>query len=432
MPTIDSLSEREKEVAALLLKGRSNKQIAQELGVTTRTVEFHVTHIYEKLGVKSRAEALLRLNDAQLRESTGTTAAQPAVELRQPAVEKPAGSSENSESFTLSFRRKPVKKLLLIVALLIAVPCLAIGILWAGGLALFMRGPLVKSSNTIVVTSIPIEATYTPWVTPTPYEDTFTPTAPTSTPWTSPTEGVISDIVVQDLGSNRYRFEGVAFTLDPALSTGARGEVVLENRGTPDGPYWDIHPQYVRLTLENYPLSGTFWKPVISVYPVEDYRRLSPLAGETIDKLKARLEQKTQDPGVGVEANVIPFLPLINAGQGFHSNVKYLDFQNGTGIRFLALYAQYPAPVNNQELFYTYQALTADGKHLISITMPVSHPSLPASADALAIPTLQAIANEHGSYRAETYAMLNAQPASTFTPDLSRLDALVQSIQIDR
>lgn len=60
------LSEREKDVARILLQGKSNKQIALELGITTRTVEFHLRNIYTKLGVASRTEAILKLAERGL------------------------------------------------------------------------------------------------------------------------------------------------------------------------------------------------------------------------------------------------------------------------------------------------------------------------------------------------------------------------------
>jgi DNA-binding CsgD family transcriptional regulator len=64
-------SEREKEVINLLLTGKSNKQIGHALGISTRTVEFHLGNIYTKLNVKSRSEAIIILSSKQLRESTG-------------------------------------------------------------------------------------------------------------------------------------------------------------------------------------------------------------------------------------------------------------------------------------------------------------------------------------------------------------------------
>ena len=47
-------SEREKEVISLLLQGKSNKQMALELGIAQRTVEFHLGKIYTCLLYTSR------------------------------------------------------------------------------------------------------------------------------------------------------------------------------------------------------------------------------------------------------------------------------------------------------------------------------------------------------------------------------------------
>ena len=52
--SFDALSPREREVAALLAHGLSNRQIAQRLAVTERTVGAHVEHILDKTGFASR------------------------------------------------------------------------------------------------------------------------------------------------------------------------------------------------------------------------------------------------------------------------------------------------------------------------------------------------------------------------------------------
>lgn len=50
------LSERERQIAAALAGGATNRQAGRSLGITERTVETHVSHIMTKLGVRSRAE----------------------------------------------------------------------------------------------------------------------------------------------------------------------------------------------------------------------------------------------------------------------------------------------------------------------------------------------------------------------------------------
>ena len=51
------LSPRELQVARLLARGRSNKEIAAELVISQRTAEGHVERILAKLGFTSRAQA---------------------------------------------------------------------------------------------------------------------------------------------------------------------------------------------------------------------------------------------------------------------------------------------------------------------------------------------------------------------------------------
>lgn len=64
----NELSNREREVTNLLLEGKSNKQIASALGITVRTVEFHLKNIYEKLQVGSRVELVLKLGSSTVAE----------------------------------------------------------------------------------------------------------------------------------------------------------------------------------------------------------------------------------------------------------------------------------------------------------------------------------------------------------------------------
>jgi DNA-binding NarL/FixJ family response regulator len=54
-----TLTSREMEVLRLVSQGLSNDQVAHKLGLSVRTIEAHLTHIYNKLGVGSRTEAAL-------------------------------------------------------------------------------------------------------------------------------------------------------------------------------------------------------------------------------------------------------------------------------------------------------------------------------------------------------------------------------------
>jgi len=54
----DALSGRERAVLRLVADGMPNKQIARSLGITERTVKFHLTSIFNKLGADNRAQAV--------------------------------------------------------------------------------------------------------------------------------------------------------------------------------------------------------------------------------------------------------------------------------------------------------------------------------------------------------------------------------------
>lgn len=57
----ESLTPRETQVALAVAEGASNKEVAAALYLTPKTVEYHLTHVYRKLGLRSRAELVRRL-----------------------------------------------------------------------------------------------------------------------------------------------------------------------------------------------------------------------------------------------------------------------------------------------------------------------------------------------------------------------------------
>ncbi|UJF36211.1 response regulator transcription factor [Paenibacillus hexagrammi] len=54
--TYEALSEREREILALIAKGFSNKEIAEQLIISVKTVESHKSNVMEKLGLRTRPE----------------------------------------------------------------------------------------------------------------------------------------------------------------------------------------------------------------------------------------------------------------------------------------------------------------------------------------------------------------------------------------
>jgi len=65
-PGLAELSEREREVLALIGAGRSNSEIAGELYISMATVKTHVRHVFAKLDLRDRAQAVVLARDAGL------------------------------------------------------------------------------------------------------------------------------------------------------------------------------------------------------------------------------------------------------------------------------------------------------------------------------------------------------------------------------
>jgi len=57
---VEPFTEREREVLRLLLEGASNREIARHLVISVNTVKKHVYNLCGKLGVQSRAQAIVR------------------------------------------------------------------------------------------------------------------------------------------------------------------------------------------------------------------------------------------------------------------------------------------------------------------------------------------------------------------------------------
>ena len=67
---VELLTQREQEILHLIVEGLSNKEIAQRLTVTLSTVKWYVNQIYNKLGVRSRVQAMVRARELHLLTSS--------------------------------------------------------------------------------------------------------------------------------------------------------------------------------------------------------------------------------------------------------------------------------------------------------------------------------------------------------------------------
>ena len=65
-----SLTQREKDIVTLIVAGSTNKQVAEALDITERTVKGHLSNIFQKLDVPDRLKLVLYVNDEEAESAT--------------------------------------------------------------------------------------------------------------------------------------------------------------------------------------------------------------------------------------------------------------------------------------------------------------------------------------------------------------------------
>jgi hypothetical protein len=174
--------------------------------------------------------------------------------------------------------------------------------------------------------------------------------------------------------------------------------------------------------IDSYPLANTFHKAQIFLYPVKAYADANPPAGEIANALDAVLKAGT----VGTEN--MPFLPMWNAAQVFHTNTGFYAFKNGKGLRYLSCYAQAIVPLDNTCLFYTYQGKTADGNFYLSAIFPVKLPALDKPEYKTKFEAALADGTKYDAYVKEMIPVIDQAKAAEFSPNLSDLDQVLMSL----
>lgn len=255
--------------------------------------------------------------------------------------------------------------------------------------------------------------------------------------WGNQLDGTIS--VEQD--GQEVNYLGAVFAADPAVANSVWPELMPAHPPS-EGPgmMW-APPEHVVFTLVS--AEGPQYHNPMGLYvPAEAQIQIYPAAGLNgeVQPIVADLKQvlagqadltayETTAPGMDINDPQLAMLPPSNAQQAFRSQVEYLDFAGGSGIRYLTMLSQGPVPVSNYDLFYTFQGLTDDGESYVTAYFPVSVAELPDSQqiDEVDMTTLM---EDWPGYLEHTAGMLNEQPAAAFTPDLAAIDALINSLSV--
>ena len=189
--------------------------------------------------------------------------------------------------------------------------------------------------------------------------------------------------------------------------------------------WWSV-PVHDDFTFYDYPLSDTFHKAHISIYPVAEFLEVNPAAEERVAEFEEFLVLQPETP------ERVPFvLPIFNAAQMITVQVEYLEFEGGSGVRFVSQYGQAAWPINNQDMFYAFQGLTDDGIYLISAVLPVSHPSLPDVGESFIGDEYDAFIDTYEAYLIDVESQLDLETPESYFPKLTALDDMLETIRVE-
>ncbi len=253
-----------------------------------------------------------------------------------------------------------------------------------------------------------------PTASPVPVETEVTP-EPTTVPEVTVIPLYTGDFNVIESG-------GLVFTLPVEVAAGADVTTVLPDDPNEGWPEFSL-PARRMISFSGYSIQDHFHTPVIYVYAFDKLIQGGAFGATNAATLQGLLT----DPEFNLQAEgSLPFLPPFNAAQVFHVLEQRIDSEYNSGIRYLTLYSQGLVGVDNYNIFYTYQGISADGRYYISAVLPINSTLL--SYDQLTQAELETIAIDYEAYLTSMIDMISEDNGASLTPTLAALDAMMMSL----
>jgi hypothetical protein len=190
-------------------------------------------------------------------------------------------------------------------------------------------------------------------------------------------------------------------------------------------------PEHMRVLFDGETAAEAFTprQRQVLILPLAGYRVLFKGAeaerfDETIQNLRNVLATRPQT----FDRDLL-LLPASDQSQALQAHVRYLNFNGGSGVRFITYLTQEIEPFNSSKLVYAFQGLTNDGQYLISAFAPVSSTVLAATPQDVSAEERDRYKRGYGDYVADTIGVLEQAPDS-FRPALAALDGMIESLQI--
>jgi hypothetical protein len=188
----------------------------------------------------------------------------------------------------------------------------------------------------------------------------------------------------------------------------------------------------------------SFFSPQINIYPISEFRQALSKSesyvvqfNDEIARLKEIIGRKPD------EIEKAPQIPFYDGSPELRTRATYLEFDNGSGVLYLAQYNIEAALINNRGLTYIFQGITSDGKFYILGTFPVTLDFLPATYEDEKFGDYELPEFFHGSknwsehqrdyqkYLDSMRSRLNREPSAAFNPSLVEIEETVRSLAVN-
>jgi hypothetical protein len=246
------------------------------------------------------------------------------------------------------------------------------------------------------------------------------------TPTLMPTATAVPTPTPEALQVGMVSYRGLRFQYDPSIASSVRGAIIPAFQGAT--PEFDL-PEHLRFIFDEIALSNTFSlrEPQLLVFPIDDFRMVSNIQAENaLEALTELLAEKPLKP----ERDML-LMPPVAGKSVLQVHARYIRFEYGEGVRFLAAYVDEDGMVTNDDLFYIFQGVSFDGEYFISLFFPIDTAELPASVeDFIASDDYSLFSTSYDSYLAETVELLAGIQDRNFTPNLNLLDSMIKSLQL--
>jgi hypothetical protein len=159
----------------------------------------------------------------------------------------------------------------------------------------------------------------------------------------------------------------------------------------------------------------------IAVYPA---RELGDIQQTTaLVELQTLLQNEPPNP------STLPMLPIVNAERVFIAQVDYLDFEGGSGVRFVVYLSQSADPLTSGSLWYVFQGLSERGEHYVQVYLPLVTRLFPAVIGEDF--DYDSFVTGYDLYLDTSQEIVDDAEGDDFAPMLVILDAMVEGIQLD-